>query len=276
MDRLKVKEAELKILAKDGQVKLRAAKPTNLYRFNDKILFVKNRTCVDLAAACRICRGGCCENTVILSPLEMREIALHTGKKPSEFCSFIPTPDYVQELRDYYEVYFQTDKGVICLLTSKTGPDDERCNLCTKTGCLLPEEKKPSTCKVFPFNYESTQALWDAGIINPSIIQFFIPDYERDNRDSCLFIDAFTKKPVFAKGYDFLFKTMKNDPADVRFAAWKFLKSVAFWNDVIYPLIEPGSDVDTIYDLIDTHYDEQAIYGKSLEEARQEWYGDQE
>ncbi|HMF33842.1 MAG TPA: hypothetical protein VKK79_20620 [Candidatus Lokiarchaeia archaeon] len=275
MDQLKLKPEEQKILARDGQVKLFATKPTNLYRFEDKLLYCNRKICVDLGSACRICKGNCCENTVILSPLEMYEIANHTDQKPSEFCSLVPVPDYVQELKDYHDVYFNVDKGVICLFIGNPGAEEERCNLCTPTGCTLPEEKKPSTCKVFPFNYESTNAMWEAGIKDPSVIEFYIPEFNKENRDFCLFIEMFTKKPVFAKGYDFLLKAMKNDPADVRFSAWKFLRGIQFWNDVIYPLIEDGDDVDKIYDLIQANYDEVAIYGKSLEDARREWFGTQ-
>jgi hypothetical protein len=268
MRQLKLTEAEQQVLRKDGQVNLRASKPTDLYRIGSLVTYVNDGVCLDLGSACRICVGhNCCDNPVILSPIELYDIVTATGQSPSEFCEFVPAPAYVQANRDFHEIYFKIDKGVV--VTRVTG--DEHCYLNTDHGCALAEQYRPATCKVFPFNFESKRALWDAGIKDPSMVQFYWPIYTEEDEELCYFIETFSWKNIYQLGFDFLFEVMHNDPNDVRLSAWKFLTSIPFWNATIFPLIKPGDDVERVFALIKDQYDERAIFGKLLDEIREEW-----
>jgi Fe-S-cluster containining protein len=273
MEPLSLTEDEQAALAAGGQVTLGAPVPANLYSAGDTVVFAEGTQCMEVKAACSLCKGVCCRQKVIVTPLEMWDIVQHTGKAPCEFCELVPAPDYVRALKDYQDVYFQIDKGVLLLAPWVRGA--RNCVFGSPTGCVLPQSVKPSTCRVFPFNYRSNAQVWAAGVAAPTAVEYYWPGFPAREDRPCLLVKMYLHEPVRQHPLATLFEIMNTDYREVTFGCWKALRSIPFWNDIIYPRLRPGDGVAEVYALVQKNYDEVAIYGQSLAYARRAWFGEE-
>ena len=267
MDEIHIEPELASTLNENRLVTLQESHPVGLYRAGEKIVFVEGDSCIDIANACSICGGQCCAQHVILSPLEVMEISDYTGLPSHEFCELVPAPWYAEAMRAYFGNYFFLDKGI---LATKLMPE-ERCVFVTETGCKLPHYVKPATCRLFPLNFEyDGDALLEEGA-DPSVVELYFADYSSYD-SGCLLVTSFEKVDPDNMPMDDLCEAMAVEYRPMQLAAWKLAKSIAFWNEKVYPYID-GLDADGVLEVIRSAYDEQAIYGRILAELEAEWLG---
>ncbi|HMF29839.1 MAG TPA: hypothetical protein VKK79_00380 [Candidatus Lokiarchaeia archaeon] len=268
MQEIQVDPDEANMLGQNGIVILRADYPADLYRTGEKVIFADGHSCIDIGSACRICGGKCCNQNVILSPLEVVEIADYLGAPASKFCGLKPAPDYAENMRSFFANYFRVDKGLLCTKLKDSGD----CVFETETGCALPAKVKPATCRLFPLNFEyDGPDLWEPGT-GPSAVDFYMADYS-DYETACFLVTSFEKVDLDQVEMKTLFDAMGVDFRAMQLACWKFAKSIPFWNDAVYPRID-GQEVDDILELIRAVYDERAIFGRLLADIEAGWFGE--